>query len=173
MAQPPAPHTRASAVFTAFRLCYRFKLLALGGALFRLSKNDLAMAKKADLLAELQFLSDKLSERSRTIAAGVIAVWWATLVGDKAPSGLSPLVLLGPAICAAVSVLLDVLQYVVAYFQNWYALNHLEQAKATEFQFNKGHPFFIIRNALFFAKQIAAIAAVCWLISLLARRLLT
>jgi hypothetical protein len=100
------------------------------------------MAKKADLLAELQFLSDKLSEKSRAIAAGVIAVWWATLIGEKAPSGLSAVSVLGPAICAAASILLEVLQYVVAYFQNSYALSYLERAKATEFQFNKGHAFY-------------------------------
>jgi hypothetical protein len=101
---------------------------------------------------------------------GDFSISLATLIGEKAPSGLSAVSVLGPAICAAASILLDVLQYVVAYFQNSYALSRLERAKATEFQFNKGHAFFRMRTSLFFAKQIAAVAAVCWLILILARR---
>jgi hypothetical protein len=131
------------------------------------------MAKKADLIAELQFLSDKLSERSRVISAGVIAVWWATIVGEKAPSGLDPKILLGPVICAAISILLDVVQYVVAYLQNSFALSHLERSKASEFQFDKSNPLFKARNALFVAKQVAVVLAVCWLIYILSRRFLS
>jgi hypothetical protein len=129
------------------------------------------MATKADLITELQFLSDKLSERSRVVAGGVIAIWWATLVGDKAPQGLSVKAFLGPAICAACSLLLDVMQYAIGYLQNSLALNHLERKRGNEFKFNKDSPFFKARNGLFIAKQVAAVSAVCWLIYILFRQL--
>jgi hypothetical protein len=131
------------------------------------------MATKADLITELQILSDKLSERSRVVAGGVIAIWWATLAGDKAPQGLSMRALLGPAICAACSLLLDVMQYATGYLQNALALNHSERIQGNEFKFNKGSPFLKARTGLWIGKQVAAVLAVCWLIYILSRQLWT
>jgi hypothetical protein len=129
------------------------------------------MATKESLIGELQFLSDKLSERSRVIAAGVLAIWWASLVGDKSPPHLTAIVLLGPAICAAISILLDLLQYLVAYEASVFALRRLERENATEFKFNPRNFLYRIRGFLFTAKQVATIAAICWLIILIAKQI--
>ena len=81
--------------------------------------------------------------------------WWATIVGShEAPQGLSPKALLAPAICAAISILLDVLQYIVAYLQNFFALRELERMGIDEFKFNPDNPYAIGRTGLFYAKQL-------------------
>jgi hypothetical protein len=58
------------------------------------------MATRNDVIQELQFFSDKLSDRSRTIAAGVIATWWALLIGDHTPTPLAAKLFIGPVIWA-------------------------------------------------------------------------
>jgi hypothetical protein len=130
------------------------------------------MVDKTGLISELQFLSDKLSDRSRVIAGGIIAIWWATLVGEKTPPmGLNATALLGPVVCAALTILFDVLQYVVGYLQYFFALRQLERGVATDYKFDKGDPFVRTRTGLFVVKQIAAVSAACWLIAILLRRL--
>jgi hypothetical protein len=127
--------------------------------------------KKDTLIAELQFVSDRLSERSRLIAAGVIAIWWATLVGDKAPPHLTAKDLLPPVICASVSILADLLQYVVAYVHNQSALRTLEKMGAAEFVFDTRNLGYKARSFLFALKQVAALVAIGWLIVIIARQL--
>jgi hypothetical protein len=128
------------------------------------------MVTKPELIQELNFLSDKLSERSRAIAAGVIAIWWAALMGDKTPNGLVANALIGPVIAAATSIALDVLQYVVGYTLSRYVLDRIEREKLSEFKLNKNGFLFKLRELLFLAKQFAAMAAIIWLIIILVRK---
>jgi len=128
------------------------------------------VATENDLIQELNFLSDKLSERTRVISAGVIAIWWATIVGDKSPPALDRNTLLGPVIAAGIALFLDVLQYVAGYWLNWLALRGLTQSGAKEFEYDTGNPLYKLRQVLFIAKQIAAIISICWLIVIVFRK---
>jgi hypothetical protein len=128
------------------------------------------MATKDDLIKELQFFSDKLSERSRVIAGGVIATWWALLVGDKVPTKLAPATLVGPVICAAIPILADLLQYAVSYIHSLLALRSLEREKVKEFQFNRRTIVYRTRNVLFVVKLVAALLSIAWLILVVAEQ---
>lgn len=128
------------------------------------------MANVKELIQELNFLSDKLSERVRVISAGVIAIWWATLIGDKVPPGVDAKALLGPVIAAAISLLIDVLQYLIGYYHNRYALHFLEKSGDTDFKYNSKALIYKSREFLFALKLATTIVATMWLISILVRK---
>lgn len=131
------------------------------------------MASINEIVEELNFLSETLSERTRVLSVGIIAIWWTTLIGGRGPPGLGENALLGPAICAAVSALLDVLQYAAGYLQSYLALYRLEKLGLSEVQYDRHSLLFRLREFLFLAKQVAALAAIAWLILILFRKFLT
>jgi hypothetical protein len=128
---------------------------------------------KDDLIKELQFHSDKLSERSRVISGGVIAIWWALIVGDKTPARLTPTMFIIPVVLAALCIMMDFLQYVVSYFHSLAALRVLEKQASDRFSYNTNNLVYRARSSLFYVKLIFALASISWFCVALARGLLS
>jgi len=129
------------------------------------------MTTSLELRKELKKLSETLSQRTRAISTVVIAIWWATLVGEKVPSGLNGKALLGAALCAAISFVLDLFQYMVGYRETKLAFDDLEHKKLKDYKFDPGKLLYRLRSFLFYSKQVAAIVAVVWLIIVLIRQI--
>jgi hypothetical protein len=129
-------------------------------------------ATKDELIKELLFYSDKLSERSRVVSGGVIATWWALLVSDKTPAKLTPTLFVFPVMCAALCILVDFLQYIVSYLHSLAALKSLEKQGGATFSYNTKTPAYKARAGLFYIKLILALTSISWFCVLLARALL-
>ena len=122
------------------------------------------MATKADLIKDLDYLSEKVGERTRTISLAIIAIWWAILIGKDAIKGLPASDMMGPACLAALSILSDFLQYAFAYLAYRGALYKVEKKKLEEFKFNLKSCRYRARQSLFYMKQIFMVAGLSWFI---------
>src|SRR6266849_5677865 len=116
------------------------------------------MIPKADVLKELDVVTDKISTQVRTTAIAVLALTWGLLVGDSATAKdialqLRPeLVVLG---AASVCVLfLDFLQYFAGYFSTRKLLDEMENTNANEGEYSYGTFYYRLRVFFFWAKQV-------------------
>ena len=122
------------------------------------------MAKKADLIKDLDYLSEKVSERTRVMALAIIAIWWGALVGKETMNGFSPNVMTGPLCLAALSILSDFMQYSMIYLANRRLLHNLEREKLDEFSYDTKSIPYKLRNLLFYLKQIFMAVGLAWFI---------
>lgn len=116
---------------------------------------------------EAAFLSNRLSEQTRTIAVGVLAlVWIFVAAGDKPPIEVPPGrgVLVAAASLAIGSMLLDYMQYLFGYLATRRVLDEAERSLAKEAQFNYESTFYKARGWFFWGKQGACVAAVLLLL---------
>jgi hypothetical protein len=127
------------------------------------------MASKADLFKDLDFLSEKLSDSSRKIAFGILAIWWALLIGDKHPPNLTSQSILGPIALATLSIFADFSQYAISYFYGTRLLRELEKSGSETFQFDRTTILYRARASLFFCKHLFAGAAIAWFVVLIVR----
>jgi hypothetical protein len=124
------------------------------------------MASKADLIKDLDFLSDQLSDRSRKIAFAVLAIWWALLVGDKVPPGMTPQAMLWPVAFATLSVFADFSQYGIAYMYSTRLLRNLEISGRDTFHYDTGALLYKARRMFFYCKHCFSFVAIIWFIVL-------
>jgi hypothetical protein len=132
------------------------------------------MPTQEKAIEELGALSGQVSERTRTIAGGIIAIWWALLVGDSSDrlSDKLQAALIAPVVLAGSALLFDFLQYLSGYLMTlkaFRAAEKLNQPNATppvkpDVRYDPNHLLFQFRTALFFAKLIAAALAMGWLL---------
>jgi hypothetical protein len=122
------------------------------------------MATQADLRKDLDYLSEKVSDRTRVLDGGIVAVWWASMVGKETITGLQPVNFLAPAGFAAVSLLFDFLQYAIPYIGRRALLRSLERQRTQEFQYNMNAPDYKLRDFCFYLKQLFMAVGLIWLI---------
>ena len=91
-------------------------------------KPPVPTSNKAVVLADLDFATDRLSTQVRQLSLGVLAVSWALLVKDEGTPSLTlgTPVLLGFAAMAILTMVVDFLQYLAAYFASRRALEDLK-----------------------------------------------
>ena len=121
-----------------------------------------------DLYKDLDYLSETVSTRTRTLDGVVIAVWWGASIGKEAIPGLDTGQLAIAAGVAVLSLIFDFLQYAIVYIGSLRLLRRLEQQKKTKFEYDLASPTYRFRGACFYVKQVAMVAAVLWLIVALA-----
>ena len=131
------------------------------------------MASKETLIDELNFLSDKVSDRSRTVSAVVIAIWWAALVGEKSYSKLPADMILMPAALGVASLLFDFLQYIIGYLKNQELLKRIEATNETTVTWETTSLSYQLRGFLFYAKVLCAVGAMAWLVLLIGQAALS
>jgi hypothetical protein len=127
------------------------------------------MASLDKLREDLDYLTTTITERVRVIDGGIIAVWWGSLIGKDAITGILPHSLLAPTCIAAVSLLFDFLQYVFPYISSRGLLYKLEREHATQFQYDINNPVYKLRAFFFHSKYILMVVALIWLIVALAK----
>jgi hypothetical protein len=102
---------------------------------------------------ELQWLSDKLSAQVRLIALGMLAVSWGLLVSPPQGVNVSARGLLVVAILALLTMIVDMLQYVVGYANTRRHHRRLIRENIEE-GYDPEAPLYRFRIRLFWAKQI-------------------
>jgi hypothetical protein len=111
-----------------------------------------------ETVAELQWLSDRLSTQVRTISLGVLAVAWALLQAPPKGLPISPRALIWIALVALLAMVADLLQYVVGYINTKQHHSHLLTG-TTDDDYDASAGLYQLRTALFWGKQILACAA--------------
>ncbi len=126
------------------------------------------MPTKAQVIEDLNWITDRLSTQVRTVALGVLALAWGLLLGDKDPTKSSDLLhlkwhlMIIGGTCVLVLVL-DYLQYVAGYAETHGLLNKLEFEHKESGQYDKKKLAYRLRSALFVLKQLALAAAIVWM----------
>lgn len=134
------------------------------------------MAKKSEIVEQLNAVTDKISTQVRSVALGVLALSWGLFIGESevAKSVASQLkwhlLLVGAA--AVLVMFLDFLQYVSGYLNVRALLAQMEQKKVDEGQYDYGSRTYRLRLFFFGAKQVVLAVTVLWLLVVLGRWLL-
>lgn len=113
---------------------------------------------------DLDFASTRISEQTRTISIGILALVWLFLAGgDHAPvlpSKPNGHLLLLTGALALLALVFDHLQYLFGYLTSDQVRKQAEQASRTEVVYNYDAPLYRARTFAFWAKQVIAMAAV-------------
>ncbi len=125
------------------------------------------MPPKAQIVEDLNWITDRLSTQVRTVALGVLALAWGLLLGDKDPTKTDVLHLkwhlMGIGGTCVLVLVLDYLQYVAGYAETHGLLNEVEAEKKDTGQYDKKKLAYRLRSALFVLKQLALAAAIVWM----------
>jgi hypothetical protein len=116
-----------------------------------------------EIIAELQFLSDRLSVQARAVAFGLLGVTWAILIGEsvflrKLSEQLGQRLLTVGALCLG-SLLLDSMQYVIAYWHVNRTRASAESQSLTQIEYPR-NGLRALRTILFWTKQVVILVAV-------------
>ncbi len=126
------------------------------------------MASKADILKELDFVTDKLSTQVRTTALGALVFAWGLLVGEssvaRSVAGQLKWHLVGVGAVAILTMFLDFLQYLAGYTNALSAYRAMEAAKKTEGQFDENSFSYRLRKFFFYGKSLGLMVTVIWLL---------
>ena len=128
-----------------------------------------------DVWAELQFLSDRISTQTRTIAISVLALVWLFLAGgDKTPSlpghpDRETLLLAGALAVGAMFT--DYLQYAFGYKASDQVRALAEKAGHATATYDYGAPLYIARTVCFWTKQVVMLISLVFLAVALIRAL--
>lgn len=116
-----------------------------------------------DVIGELQFLSDRLSDRVRTISWSVLGLVWLFLTGRDSspvlPAAPNKSLLLFSGALALGALVLDYLQYVFGYLTANQTQEKAEQAGKKNAQFDRGALLYRMRLGSFWSKQIVMVLA--------------
>jgi hypothetical protein len=126
-----------------------------------------------DVIEELQFVSNRISEQTRTIALSVLAVVWLFVAsGEDAPVLPTPPsknLLLAAGGLAFLCLLLDYLQYVLGYFATDHVRKTAEKAGTTDALYEYGDWRYRMRTGLFWGKQAVVLGSVACLATAILR----
>lgn len=128
------------------------------------------MPDQNKVIEELDFLTDVLSNRVRTTAAGVLAFCLGFIVeGSQSVTGgfLSAREVAPPIALSLLALLSDLLQYVFGYILNMRMLRALSLADGGSLAYDRGALSYRARHYCFYLKIVCALAAAQWLIVLL------
>lgn len=122
------------------------------------------MPSLQEIRADLRTSSDRMSAQVRTITLGLLIVSWGLLIGEstlsKEISAESRTSLLLVGLMAVLTMVLDFLQYVFAYWDSNRLHGEAEQSGKTEAKYNKNSCSYKLRTGLFWAKQILVVLTV-------------
>src|SRR5437016_7123714 len=85
----------------------------------------MATTSTKETVVELQWLSDRISSQVRAIALGVLAVAWAVLLSPPKDLSISSAAMLWVALIALLTLVADLLQYVLGYINTRRHHQHL------------------------------------------------
>jgi len=131
------------------------------------------MASSNEIIAELGFVTDRLSTQVRAIAIGVLALSWGILIGDSTTTRDLAAEFrwhfVGIGVAAVLVMFFDFLQYVAGYFNTMRVYRKMLRDSTTDAEFDQRALLFRLRKALFYIKMIALCATVAWLVTTLGR----
>jgi|SRR5262245_38594388 len=113
------------------------------------------MATKADLLSELNWITEKISSLVWTLNVGVLGTTWSLLIA-RSFTFRNAIWIFVPSI---LSIICEIGQYFSAYWLDHRLLAELERNNRTEFQYPTDDPLYNARRIFFGCKIVLAIAA--------------
>lgn len=129
------------------------------------------MAKASEIIAELGFVTDRLSAQVRTTALGALALSWGLLIGESATAKeLAAHLrwhLVGVGAAAVLVLFCDFLQYVAGYVETLSVYKEMQAAKKDEGSYDEHAFFFRLRMFFFYAKMVGLSVTVLWLLTAL------
>jgi len=120
------------------------------------------------VIEELNFLSEVLSTRVRTLAAGVLALAWVFVLGnaikDEHAGFIADRDLVAPIVLALLSLLADLSQYWCGLVGTRRHLQRMEKSDLTSADYNYGSMAYRLRTIFFYLKLSFMLASVAWLL---------
>ncbi|MBI3934800.1 MAG: hypothetical protein HY316_08905 [Acidobacteria bacterium] len=124
------------------------------------------MANSNEIMKELDWLTDRISNQTRSLALGILALTWGLLIGGTqaslAVSGPYHGHLLFIGLLAILAMTFDFLQYVCGFRNATSLYRQMKSRGEQEGQYPRGF-FYKSRERLFLAKQLVLGLAVIWL----------
>ncbi|TMV12539.1 hypothetical protein [Arenibacterium halophilum] len=133
------------------------------------------MATKAQIIANLDWLTERISNRVWTISAGIVVISLAYVVEGSGSNGvafLEPEQVSLPAAIALLSLLFDMLQYVFGTKSHTRILVRMEAEDQVDAKFDTTEIYYRAQKLSFFAKIGCCITASVWMILLIFIRVL-
>jgi hypothetical protein len=130
------------------------------------------MPTRAKVAEELNFLSDLMSNRVRTIAGGVLAIAWALLIegsGADEDALVPARDLAGPIATAIATLIADLAQYGFGLVLNLGMYRSMQRENVPEMPYDRRHLLYRLRQWMFPTKLALCAVASVWLVVLLAR----
>ena len=131
------------------------------------------MPDKATLINDLDWISERISNRLWTISVGVLAFCFAFVVEAAAAQGvpfLAPIKVVPPIILTLVAMICDLAQYVAGYNLNVRLLERMEHERKDNLGFDHADPAFRVRLFAYWAKLGLCGLGAVWLITVAALR---
>ena len=123
------------------------------------------------IIDELQWLSDRISTQVRTLGTVLVAITWGLIIGKPELAGPIPqgiqkqLLMIG--VLALGAMLIDFLQYVLAYANNKNLLGDMETQKLEKKEYDYSAVTYRLRNLCFWVKQVVLLIASLWFLILI------
>lgn len=132
----------------------------------RIEEPGAAAARRSAVLEEKRHVSAKISDLTRYIGFGLVAVCYAIVTSESATTqslyGDQPRLLLLAAGLGSLSIVLDYLQFLGGYFAVNTALKNVDGG----FKYNSDSLAYKVRRFCYAAKQFAAMAgAICFCVA--------
>ena len=123
------------------------------------------------VIEELNFLSEVLSTRVRTLATGVLALAWVFVLGnaikDEHAGFIADRDLVAPIVLAFLSLLADLSQYWCGLVGTRRHLQRMEKSDLTSADYDYDSVAYRLRTIFFYLKLSFMLASVAWLLFLL------
>ncbi|MCH8038975.1 MAG: hypothetical protein IH977_01335 [Nitrospinae bacterium] len=125
-------------------------------------------------MEDLNFLTDLISNRVRTISFGVLAFCWLFILQNTSGQSLiaSNKQLMIPVSLAILSLIADLAQYWFGYYSTRLLLSQSEKVKRDDLSYDYHSFSYLMRTAMFFAKQFLMGVATIWLLVILGLKVL-
>ena len=132
------------------------------------------MATKKDLIDELNFLTDLISNRVRTISVGVLAFCWLFILQNISGqvSIISSKQLMIPVFLTIFSLVADLAQYWFGYYTTRSLLRQSEKENKDDIAYDYRSIIYIMRSIMFYAKQFLMALATIWLLVIIGLKIL-
>jgi hypothetical protein len=125
---------------------------------------------KKELIDELNFLTDVLSDRMRWLAGWVLGLSWLVIIqGTDAPSFLERHDIIAPIVLALLALLIDFSRYCFGYKLNLRLINSFPCETET-IRYDGGTLLYRLRRFAFYAKIAVTVVAASRLVIVLAIR---
>ena len=126
------------------------------------------MPSKTRVIEDLDFVSNLISERARTLAIGVLAVCWVFVLANATSGDEANLIrnsaLIGPIILALLALLSDLGQYWCGYVATRRHLLLMEKKQMSDVPYDYTNAAYRWRAWLFYMKLLLMMTGVLWLL---------
>ena len=134
------------------------------------------MPTKTDVIKNLDWVTERVSNRVWSVSVGVLATALAYIIESTKQDGtpfLLPQQVVGPAVVALLALIFDLLQYIAANSQDRALLRRMEKQNVTQLPYDSKSFWYTIRNTAYWVKIIFCFISVLWIVFLSIKRIIS